>query len=89
MVVDQETVIRFGPYNICNGSNWGLNLDLRGMAQANLDLGVFQDSKFTHGIHTLTLAGYVKIYDLTPDLKTCCHISLDMLRSNFCSDLIF
>ena len=58
MVVDQETVIRFGPYNICNGSNCGLNLDLRGMAQANLDLGVFQDSKFTHGIHTLTLAGY-------------------------------
>ena len=31
----------------------------------------------------------VKIYDPTPDLKTCCHILFDMLSLYFCSDCIY
>ena len=34
--------IRFGTYNIRNGHNGGLESELRGMAQANMDLGLFQ-----------------------------------------------
>ena len=34
--------IRFGTYNIRNGRNEGLELELRGMAQANMDLVIFQ-----------------------------------------------
>ena len=37
--------IRFGTYNICNGRNGGLELALRGMTQANIDLGIFQEKK--------------------------------------------
>ena len=31
---------------------------LRGMAQAKMDLGIFQETKCTYGIHTRALAGY-------------------------------
>ena len=31
---------------------------LRGMAQANIDLGVFQETKCTDGIYTRESAGY-------------------------------
>ena len=31
----------------------------------------------------------VKIYDPTPDMKTCCHISFEMLSSNLRSDSIY
>ena len=34
--------IRFGTYNIRNGRNGGMESALRGMAQANMDLGIFQ-----------------------------------------------
>ena len=34
--------IRFGTYNIRNGRNGGLELALRVIAQANMDLGIFQ-----------------------------------------------
>ena len=34
--------IKFGPYKIRNGCKRGLELVLRGMAQANMDLGIFQ-----------------------------------------------
>ena len=37
--------IRFVTYNICNGSNGGLELALRGVSQANMDLGIFQEKK--------------------------------------------
>ena len=50
--------IRFGTYNIRNGRNGGLGSALRGMSQANMDLGIFQDTKFTDGIYTCGLAGY-------------------------------
>ena len=50
--------IRFGTYNIRNGRNGGLESALRGMAQANMDLGIFQETKCTDGIYTSKLAGY-------------------------------
>ena len=37
----EEVPIKFGTYNIRNGRNGGLESALRGMAQANIDLGVF------------------------------------------------
>ena len=38
--------------------NGGLKLALRDMDQDKLNLGVFQDTKVTYGIHTRMLAGY-------------------------------
>ena len=51
-------LIRFGTYNICNGRNGGLESALRGMSQANMDLGIFQEKKLTDGIYTRGSAGY-------------------------------
>ena len=48
----EEVPIKFGTYNIRNGRNGGLELALRGMAQANIYLGVFQETKCTDGIYT-------------------------------------
>ena len=50
--------IIFGTYNIRNDRNGGLELALRGMAQANMDLGIFQETKCTEGIYTRESAGY-------------------------------
>ena len=49
--------IRFGTYNIRNGRNGGLEAALRGMSQANMDLGILQETKLTDGIYTLGSAG--------------------------------
>ena len=38
-VGDRETVIRFGAYNIYNGRNGGLKLEMMKMLQINLDFG--------------------------------------------------
>ena len=54
----EEVPIRFGTYNIRNGRNGGLKLSLRGMAQANMDLGIFQEKNCTEGIYTRESAGY-------------------------------
>ena len=43
------TPICFGNYNIRNGRNGGLKSALRGMGQANVDVGVFQETKLTGG----------------------------------------
>ena len=48
----EEVPIRFGTYNTKNGRNRGLELALRGMSQANMDLGIFQETKCTEGIYT-------------------------------------
>ena len=53
----QETVIRFGTYNIWNGRNGGLKLELWWVSQANLDLGVFQETNFMDGDHTRASSG--------------------------------
>ena len=53
-----ESVIRFGTYNISNRRNEGLELALRGMDQANIRLGVFQETKFMDEVHTCASTGY-------------------------------
>ena len=54
-----ETVpIRFGIYNIRNGRKGGLEMALRGMSQANMDLGILQETKLKDGIYTHGSAGY-------------------------------
>ena len=53
--------IRFGTYNIQNGRNGGLESALRRMAQANIDLGIFHDTKCTDGIYTRASAGYIVV----------------------------
>ena len=50
--------IRFGTYNIRNGCNGGLEAALREMSQANMDLGILQETKLTDRIYTRRLAGY-------------------------------
>ena len=57
----EEVPIRFGTYNIRNGRNGGLESALRGMSQANIDLGIFQETKCTDGIYTRESAGYCVI----------------------------
>ena len=44
--------IRFGTYKICNVRNRGLELALREISQANMDLGIFQETKLTNGVYT-------------------------------------
>ena len=48
----------FGTYNIRNGRKGGLESALRGMSQANVDLGIFQEKKVTTGIYTRESSGY-------------------------------
>ena len=55
---EEEVPIKFGTYNIRNGRNGGLEAALRGMEQANMDLGVLQETKCTNGVYTRASAGY-------------------------------
>ena len=50
--------IRFGTYNIRNVRKGGLETALRGMSQANMDLGILQEKKLTDGIYTRGSSGY-------------------------------
>ena len=54
----EEVPIIFGTYNIRNGRNGGLESALWGMSQANMNLGIFQETKCTDGIYTRGSAGY-------------------------------
>ena len=47
---EEEVLIKFSTYNIRNGRNGGLEAALRGMAQANMDLRVLQETKCTDGV---------------------------------------
>ena len=47
-----------GTYNIQNGRNRGLEAALRGMYQANLHMGILQETKITDGVYTRASAGY-------------------------------
>ena len=62
----EEVPIKFGTYNIRNGRNGGLESALQGMAQDNIDLGVFQETKCTDGIYTRKSAGYGVVATDTP-----------------------
>ena len=55
---DGTVPIRFGTYNIHNGRRGGLESALRGMSQANMDLGILQETKITNGVYTRGSAGY-------------------------------
>ena len=58
--------IGFGTYNIRNSHNRILESVLRGMSQANMDLGIFQETKVTDCIFTHGSAEYsVVAADLT------------------------
>ena len=59
--------LRFGTYNIRNGRNRGLKLALWGMAQANMDLDIFQETKCKDGIYTRESAGYSVITTDAPN----------------------
>ena len=50
--------IRFSTYTIRNGRKGGLEVALRGMSQANMDLGILQETKLTDRIYTRRSAGY-------------------------------
>ena len=50
--------IRFGTYNIRNGRDGGLESALHRMSQANMDLGVFQETNLTKRIDTHKSSGY-------------------------------
>ena len=58
--------IRFGTYNICNGRNGGLEESLRGVTQANMDLGILQETKLTDRIYTRGSAGYSVVTTESP-----------------------
>ena len=63
---DGTVPIRFGTYNIRNGRTGGLEAALRGMSQANMDLGILQETKLTDGVYTRGSAGYNVIATDTP-----------------------
>ena len=50
--------IRFGPYSIRNGRKGRLEMALPGMFQANMDLGILQETKLRDRIYTRGSAGY-------------------------------
>ena len=47
-------LIIFGSYNIRNRRNGGMESALRVMAQANMDLGIFQETKYMDRIYNQT-----------------------------------
>ena len=55
---DGTVPIRFGTYNIRNFRKWGLESELWGMSQANMDLGILQETKITNGVYTRGSARY-------------------------------
>ena len=55
---DGTVPIRFGTYNIRKGQKGGLKAALRGMSQANMDLGILQETKLTDGVYTRVSASY-------------------------------
>ena len=59
-------MIRFGTYNIRNGRNSGFESALRGMGQANMDIGFFQETKLMDRIYTRGSAGYSIVSTLVP-----------------------
>ena len=49
-VEEKEEVLHFQSYNIWNSHNGGLDLALRRMYQANIDIGILQETNITSGI---------------------------------------
>ena len=55
---DGMVLVRFGTYKIRNSRKGGLEAALWGMSQANMDLGILQETKTTNGVYTRGSAGY-------------------------------
>ena len=56
-----EVPIRSGTYNIRNVCKGELESALREKSQANMDLGIFQETNITDGIYTRGSAGYIVV----------------------------
>ena len=56
--MDGTVTIRFSTYNIRNSQKGGLEAALRGMSQANMDMGILQETKLADGVYTRGSAGY-------------------------------
>ena len=67
---EEEVPIKSGTYNIRNGRNGGLETAIRGMEQANLDMGIMQDTKITDGVYTRASAGYRVVATDAPSLHS-------------------
>ena len=67
--------IIFGTYNSRNRRNGGLESALRGMSQANMYLGIFQEKKCTDGIYTRESAGYRVVATDAP-IRHCGRVAL-------------
>ena len=61
-------LIRFGTYNIRKGRNGGLESALHGMSQANMDLGVFQETNITKRIDICESSGYKVVVTEAPGI---------------------
>ena len=55
---DGTVPIRFSTYNIRNSRTGGVGVGTPGMSQANMDLGILQETKITNGVNTRGSAGY-------------------------------
>ena len=53
-----EDELRFGTYNIRNGRKGGMESELQGMSQANMDQGILQEMNLTDGVYTHGSTGY-------------------------------
>ena len=60
-------MMRFEIYNIQNSRNGGIKSELRGMEQANLELGVFQYTKVMDNVYTQALEEYHVIASEVPN----------------------
>ena len=58
--------MRFGTYSIQKCQKGELDSALRGISQANVDLGIFQDTKVTAEIYTRESSGYRVVAPETP-----------------------
>ena len=54
----EEVPIIFSTSNLRKGRNVGMESSLWGISQANIDLGILQETKCTDGIYTRESAGY-------------------------------
>ena len=58
--------IGFRTYNIFNDRNGGLESAFRGMYQANMYLGIFQEMTLNNGVYTRGSARYIIVATDTP-----------------------
>ena len=60
-------VLHFGSYNIWNSHNGVLYLVLRSLDQANIYLGILQETNITSGIYMWSLAIFCVVETETPN----------------------